>query len=102
MEQPNHEAFLIRNPIDVLTSGEYNKVPMIIGYVSNEGAYASPLSNGSLPNPYVPPQIVLPDDVDVREMLLRKISATYQIDKNRTNEYLVSRKLQKSSLTFQQ
>lgn len=37
IEVSNETAFLTKNPIDIVTSGDYNKVPMIIGYNSNEG-----------------------------------------------------------------
>lgn len=37
VEAQNETAFLTKNPIDIIRSGYYNMVPMIIGYNSNEG-----------------------------------------------------------------
>ncbi|KAJ8963468.1 hypothetical protein NQ318_018951 [Aromia moschata] len=39
IEKPNGAAFLTRSAIDILTSGEYNKVPMIMGYNKREGIF---------------------------------------------------------------
>ncbi|KAL3286183.1 hypothetical protein HHI36_000694 [Cryptolaemus montrouzieri] len=37
VEKPSEEAFLTEDPITILKSGNYNKVPMIIGLNTNEG-----------------------------------------------------------------
>ncbi|XP_060519301.1 juvenile hormone esterase-like [Cylas formicarius] len=37
VEKPNPTAFLTKHPFEIIKSGEYNKVPMMIGYVSHEG-----------------------------------------------------------------
>lgn len=35
----NEPAFLDENPLDIMLSGRYNKVPMIVGYNSCEGMF---------------------------------------------------------------
>lgn len=37
VEKPNPDAFLTEEPIDLMLTGKYNKVPIIIGYTSHEG-----------------------------------------------------------------
>lgn len=37
IEKPNPTAFLTENPTDLLESGRFNQVPLIIGVTSNEG-----------------------------------------------------------------
>lgn len=37
VEKPNSTAFITKNPFDLLTSGDYNHVPLFIGYTSHEG-----------------------------------------------------------------
>lgn len=37
MENSNPEAFITDHPLDIMASGKYNKVPIIIGYTSREG-----------------------------------------------------------------
>lgn len=37
VEEPNPEAFLTEHPLDILLSGNYNKVPIMLGYNSREG-----------------------------------------------------------------
>nr|WEQ60888.1 esterase [Phaedon brassicae] len=37
IEHPNPTAFITKHPIELITSGQYNKVPLIFSYCSNEG-----------------------------------------------------------------
>lgn len=38
VEKPSNEAtFLSREPLDILVSGDYNKVPLVFGYNDREG-----------------------------------------------------------------
>lgn len=37
IEQPSEEAFITEEPISVIKSGNYNHVPLILGYTSREG-----------------------------------------------------------------
>lgn len=37
MEIPSREAFITEEPIDIIKSGNYNKVPLIFGYTTGEG-----------------------------------------------------------------
>ncbi|KAJ8924090.1 hypothetical protein NQ315_006871, partial [Exocentrus adspersus] len=39
IEQPNESAFLTRNVLDIIKSGNYNKVPLWFGYTSREGIF---------------------------------------------------------------
>ena len=38
---PDLEGFLTQHPIDIIRSGDFNKVPWLIGNVGNEGASAA-------------------------------------------------------------
>lgn len=37
IEKPNDTAFITENLIDIIRSGNYNKVPFMIGYTTREG-----------------------------------------------------------------
>lgn len=37
VERESEDAFLTERPIDVINSGNYNQVPLIMGYCHNEG-----------------------------------------------------------------
>lgn len=37
IEKPNDEAFITEQPLDIMLSGNYVKVPLIIGYTTREG-----------------------------------------------------------------
>ncbi|XP_072397540.1 juvenile hormone esterase-like [Diabrotica undecimpunctata] len=39
IERPNPTAFLTEKPIDIIRSGKYNDVPVIIGYNNSEGLF---------------------------------------------------------------
>lgn len=41
IEQPGDGAFLTKDPIEIIKSGEYNKIPFMIGMVPDEGAVRS-------------------------------------------------------------
>ncbi|KAL5287117.1 CES2.2 family protein [Megaselia abdita] len=41
IEQPGTGAFLTKDPMEIIKSGEYNKIPSMIGMVPNEGAVRS-------------------------------------------------------------
>lgn len=40
IEKPNAEAFITEQPLDIMLSGNYLKVPLIIGYNTREGMFA--------------------------------------------------------------
>lgn len=37
IEKPNKDAFLTEHPVDIMLSGNYNKVPIMLGFTSREG-----------------------------------------------------------------
>lgn len=37
VEKPNKTAFITKHPFELITSGNYNHVPLLIGYTSHEG-----------------------------------------------------------------
>lgn len=39
VENPNETAIITNKPINLITSGQFNKVPTIFGYTSAEGLY---------------------------------------------------------------
>lgn len=85
---------MTKHPIDIIKSGDYNKVPMIIGYCSNEGLY-SLLKPALAVKPYkfdhlIPQQMTSPEDGDLRGELCEKISNFYLNPKYIDNIYLVS------------
>lgn len=45
MEAPNSDAFLTTTPLDVISSGSYQKVPFMVGYASKEGLLAAVMSD---------------------------------------------------------
>lgn len=104
IETPNESAFLTRNPIDIITSGDYNKVPMIIGYCSNEGLLFALLSKDLSYKPgnsktldieyqyYVPQQMNLSEDSDLKKELCAKLKKMYSND--RSNDKYLVRKFQ--------
>lgn len=87
VEVPNETEFLTRNPIDVITSGDYNKIPMIIGYNSNEGALIYQINRKTdihktniVYENYIPQQMNLPTDSDLRRKICEKLKKTYSND----------------------
>lgn len=97
VEEPNETAFLTRSPIDIITSGDFNKVPMIIGYNSNEGLIIlleklNPAAPKDPKIPYehfVPLQMNLPADCEERQKICEKLKAAYSNDRS-GDECLVS------------
>lgn len=85
IETVSDTAFITRKPIDIITSGDYNKVPMIIGYNSNEGLMIllDDMKPGSPPNPeivhehFIPQQLNLHDDSELKKEILKKLQERY-------------------------
>lgn len=48
----NEEPFISDEPINIIRSGNYNKVPLIVGYTSREGLLLAVLGDKSNPNYY--------------------------------------------------
>lgn len=36
---PKETSFITQDPIDIITSGNYNKIPVLIGYCKDEGIF---------------------------------------------------------------
>ncbi|XP_022910130.2 esterase B1-like [Onthophagus taurus] len=43
---PNEMSIITEEPMKIILSGEYNKVPMLMGYVSSEGQFFEPILKG--------------------------------------------------------
>lgn len=93
VEKPNPTAFLTRRPIDIITAGDYNKVPMLISYASNEGLYVEIIPEDAKmihDKNYIPPQTVLPENKVERDRLLEDLREVYNRQEYKDNKYLVS------------
>lgn len=92
IEEPNDTAFLTRKPIDIIISGDYNHVPMLITYASNEGLYIEmvPEESKKIQNEIHFPQISLPEDSIKREKLLEELRELYTSEKYKNNKHVVS------------
>lgn len=92
VEKPNDTAFLTKKPIDIITSGDYNHVPMLISFTSNEGLAVAlvPEEDEKIHSDLYIPQIILPDDKMKREQILRELKELYHSEKYINNKYLVS------------
>lgn len=44
VEEPSEEAFLTQRPIDILLSGNFSSVPLLMGFNNIEGSYAEVFS----------------------------------------------------------
>lgn len=97
VETPNETAFLTRNPIDSITSGDYNKVPMMIGYNSNEGLFALLADIGEINRDttdipyqyYIPHQMNLAVDSPLNTKIVEMFSRQYLVDRP-GDKFLVS------------
>lgn len=50
-KQTNEPAFLPRDPWDIMTSGDYNMVPLLTGFCNNEGLLFEVIINMKLLSP---------------------------------------------------
>lgn len=98
----NEETFISDEPINIIRSGNYNKVPLIVGYTSMEGLLFAVLADKNNPNYYkvdfermVPHDLKLVHGSDEFVRTARKIKKFY-FDKKEPSEetidnnYLVS------------
>ncbi|XP_018575302.1 juvenile hormone esterase-like [Anoplophora glabripennis] len=89
IEKPSDTAFITEEPIDILMSGNYNQVPLIIGYNSGEGLFLPawtvlvtsrklPFTVG-LPNleDTIPHYIGLQRGSDISKQVCEKLKETY-------------------------
>ncbi|CAG9856191.1 unnamed protein product [Phyllotreta striolata] len=67
VEKPSNEpAFLSKQPLEVIRSGEYSKVPIIMGCLSREGMYISALIKGSAKTKLLMHTTLLPNNLGMR------------------------------------
>lgn len=92
VEKPNHSPFLTEEPFDLLVSGNYNKVPVIIGHCNGEGNLSEVLRkmDGKEPvhenfDDLVPYDLELPKGSASSKEVARKIKEFYYKDGN-TND----------------
>lgn len=104
VENPNPEAFLTEHPLDLLLSGNYNKVPIMIGYTSHEGILLEMTNKqAGLPTEYhpsdfervIPAHYKIKKGSDLSKMIAKKVEEFYYV-KSKTpeddteNYYIVS------------
>ncbi|KAH1004301.1 hypothetical protein HUJ04_004079 [Dendroctonus ponderosae] len=81
--QAKKNAFLNKRPIDIITTGEYNKVPMIFGYNNKEGIlfnYRRHLTGGVekvLPEYFIPHNVNLRSNSTLRWTYIEKLQNLY-------------------------
>nr|XP_023018920.1 juvenile hormone esterase-like [Leptinotarsa decemlineata] len=102
IEKPNPTAFLTKDPMEVMISGEYNKVPMIWGYTSNEGMLFVLLQKlakegkakkmDEKPNleDFVPPDMKLERGCSTSQEICKKIADFYFQGENAKNQLLLA------------
>ncbi|KAK9875460.1 hypothetical protein WA026_007854 [Henosepilachna vigintioctopunctata] len=92
IEKPSEDAFLSEDPSKIIESGNYNKVPMIIGATSNEGIFYDmfkKLRKINLPfdcNMEVPFELNILPKTKSYEHLREKINKFYKLDEEIHNE----------------
>lgn len=98
IEPPSETAFLSSSPIELISSGHYNKVPLIIGYCNNEGLYVGfdetfkkiKIKQETLDlDFFVSPSLKLKEDDSKREIVKRKIKKFYFEGQNAVDKSLV-------------
>lgn len=84
IEPPSDTAFLTKSPIDLITSGEYNRVPIMMGFTNCEGMlYEGVVSEKNKPVYWekpevnVPTQLELDNDSAVKKTVGEKIVKFY-------------------------
>ncbi|XP_030749275.1 esterase FE4-like [Sitophilus oryzae] len=81
IEKPSRDAFISRNIIDILTSGEYNKVPLLIGFNDREGILDEVVRE--LENETVTAKNFIPHNIDfhgnetLRQIYIKKFNDFY-------------------------
>ncbi|XP_074040437.1 juvenile hormone esterase-like isoform X2 [Leptinotarsa decemlineata] len=90
VEKPNPTAFLTKSPIEIMTSGEYNKIPMIIGYTSNEGVMfaCSLFKTGSIAN-FIHPEMKIEKGSSIIKVISEKLQEYYSQEKYADNPYML-------------
>ncbi|XP_030753701.1 esterase B1-like [Sitophilus oryzae] len=82
-DSSNRGAFMSRRPIDIITSGDYNKVPIIFGYNSREGLVSqfNKVAKGSFkaekPEHFIPHNVNFKNNIVLRRNYVDKLKNLY-------------------------
>ncbi|CAG9814134.1 unnamed protein product [Phaedon cochleariae] len=100
VEKPNGTELISERPIDHIKSGNYNQVPMMIGYCSNEGLLAAtgdemfhvPYSKGEEHNLdlFIPWFMEIQKESTESELVCRRIADVYLKEENISNKFLLT------------
>ncbi|XP_050515420.1 juvenile hormone esterase-like [Diabrotica virgifera virgifera] len=74
IEKPNKTAVITSHPVDIITRGQYNKVPTIIGYNNREGLYVEVIRRLVAAAENKSPDEEKPEDFDLKLFLLPGLS----------------------------
>lgn len=88
-ERPSKTAFLPDDPRNIMRTGSYNDVPILIGYNDREGIMA--LFSGSVPKnfeDYVPHSFSLEKGSEKSKLIAQKIKEFYYEDQEPSSETL--------------
>ncbi|XP_030749337.1 bile salt-activated lipase-like [Sitophilus oryzae] len=81
IENPADDAFISRNVIDILTSGEYNQVPLLLGFNDREGIWLEVIresNNKSIPaEDFIPHNIDFGGNTTLKDLYVRKYQKRY-------------------------
>ncbi|KAG5899145.1 hypothetical protein JTB14_027338 [Gonioctena quinquepunctata] len=91
VEYPNPTAFLTKPPMEIISSGEYNKVPMMAGFNSREGILllgAGPLSEIN-PEDHIPWQMEIKKGSKTSEEICKKMKDYYLEGENKEDIFLL-------------
>nr|XP_023019166.1 juvenile hormone esterase-like [Leptinotarsa decemlineata] len=99
IENPNETEFISEPTIDLLTSGKYNKVPIMMGYCSNEGLLVEigrqhhrrdgtsiPKIQDNLES-FIPREINMENNSTIKEYICGKLENFYFRGENAKNEF---------------
>ncbi|XP_074040164.1 juvenile hormone esterase [Leptinotarsa decemlineata] len=100
IEKPNPTAFLTKNPFEIMISGDYNKVPMIMGYTSNEGllfSFANKLfgreGRESSEKPsledFIHPEMKIEKGCPTSKVICKKLEEYYSQEENAKNPFML-------------
>lgn len=83
MEKPSPEAFWYEDPIDIIKSGNYQKVPLITGCCSREGMFIYALCRNSKSEKH----LLKSETIVPFSMHLRKGTSTYEEVENQIRKF---------------
>ncbi|CAH1180434.1 unnamed protein product [Phaedon cochleariae] len=99
IEKPNSTAFITKHPIEIITSGEYNQVPMIFSYCSNEGLLTEVMNSLAIATGRTPKELGLESFIyremnvaqesEVSKEICRMLSDFYNRDDNVHDKYML-------------